>query len=120
MDDLFNNKYLKNLRRNLRKNQTEAEHRLRKHLRNRRLGGNRFVRQYSVGKYILDFYCPKKKLAIEIDGSQHNKTIKRKQDKIRTNYLNKLEIRVLRYWNNQVLNKTIEVLEDILKYLNKK
>ncbi|MBN1169166.1 endonuclease domain-containing protein [Candidatus Woesebacteria bacterium] len=119
MDHLYNDKNLKNSRRDLRRNQTKAECKLWHHLRNRRLKGNRFTRQYSVGKYILDFYCPKKKLAIEIDGGQHNKTIKRKQDKIRTNYLNALEIKVIRYWNNQVLDKTNEVLEDILKHLNK-
>lgn len=83
----------------LRRNQTPQEIILWSKLRRGNLG-LKFKRQYSVGPYILDFYCPQKKLAIEIDGSQHldNKDY----DRERTNYLNFLNIKVLRFWNNEI------------------
>ena len=65
---LANNKILKERRRELRRNQTPAEKIVWTFLRSRHLSCLRFVRQYSLGPYILDFYCPKLKLAIELDG----------------------------------------------------
>ena len=57
--------------RNLRKNRTDAENRMWYYLRNRRLGGYKFVREQVIGKYIADFVCREKKLIIEVDGGQH-------------------------------------------------
>ena len=71
------NKYLYNDpsteldRRRLRKNATDAERKLWSILRSKRMAGLKFFRQYSVGSYILDFYCPERRLAIEVDGGQH-------------------------------------------------
>jgi very-short-patch-repair endonuclease len=72
MKFLRNNPTLKQRRRELRRNQTEAEKALWAHLRNKQFYGMKFFRQYSIGPYILDFYCPTLKLAVEFGGGQHN------------------------------------------------
>ena len=63
----------------------------------------KFFRQYSFGSYILDFYCPEKKLAVELDGGQHNLPESKEYDAARTNFLNAHGVEVLRFWNNEVL-----------------
>ena len=109
----FNNRKLKGRRRELRKNQTDAEKVLWSKLRGQRFGGLKFFRQYSVGPYILDFYCPKLRLAIELDGGQHAEPTRQEYDEARTEHLTTKEIRVLRFWNNQVLTETDAVLQRI-------
>jgi very-short-patch-repair endonuclease len=113
---LYNNKRLKNTRRLLRKNQTSAEKKIWHYLRKRQIENHRFLRQYSLGKYILDFYCPAKKIAIEIDGGQHFKK-KKKYDQTRTEFLKTKRIRELRFWNKDVLKNTQGVLFEIRKSL---
>jgi methionyl-tRNA synthetase len=101
--------------RQLRREQTEAEQLIWAMLRDRRLGNSKFRRQHPVeadGKqYILDFYSHDGKLAIELDGSQHQE--QRQHDKTRSNALKKQGIVVLRFWNNEVLTQTESVLETI-------
>ncbi len=63
----------------------------------------KFFRQYSIGPYILDFYCPTVKLAVELDGGQHNQSDKREYDAARSEYLKAQGIDVMRFWNNEVL-----------------
>jgi len=63
----------------------------------------RFFRQYSVGPYILDFYCPTVKLAVELDGGQHNQSDNREDDKARSEYLRAMGIDVTCFWDNEVL-----------------
>jgi very-short-patch-repair endonuclease len=63
----------------------------------------KFFRQYSVGPYILNFYCPERRLAIEVDGAQHADVYGRRHDAQRDSYLRELNIRVIRFWNNAVL-----------------
>ncbi len=99
----------------LRKNQTPQESILWARLRRKHLG-HKFKRQYSVGPYILDFYCPTKKLAIEIDGSQHLEN--KEYDQERTDYLSILEIKVLRFWNNEINNNINGIVEKILSELS--
>ena len=70
---------------------------------------HRFVRQRAIGNYILDFYCQKLKLGIEIDGETHLGDKREKYDKKRTGELNKLGIKILRFWNDDVLNGLGEV-----------
>lgn len=113
---IYNNKLLKQRRGDLRKNQTEAEEILRHYLRNRQIAGFKFFRQYSVGMYILDFYCPQVRLAVELDGSQHVDKDNRDYDNVRDLYLNGLNIRVLRFWNDDVLKNINNVLEIIKKF----
>ncbi len=106
---------MKNRARDLRKESTIAELNLWYTLRNRGLKGYKFHRQFVMGSYIVDFVCWEKKLVIEIDGGQHVQNIK--YDENRTAYLNERGFRVLRYWNDEVLNKTEYVLENILEAL---
>ncbi|MDO8601559.1 MAG: endonuclease domain-containing protein [bacterium] len=95
-----NTQAFKKRRRALRRAQTDAEKKLWHILRGKRLSGLKFFRQYSIGNYILDFYCPLKKLAIEADGSQH---IENEYDDERARYLEKQGIQILRFWDNDIL-----------------
>jgi very-short-patch-repair endonuclease len=71
MKQIFNRGYLKKARRDLRKNLTPAEATLWLMLKNKQLEGRRFRRQFSIGNFIVDFYCPSEKLVIELDGANH-------------------------------------------------
>ena len=99
--------------RDLRKNQTNAEKLLWQMLRSKQLADCKFRRQHPVGGYILDFYCHEKKLAVELDGGQHNEPEQRKHDEARTDWLKEQGIEVLRFWNNDVLQKPEAVMEEI-------
>ena len=103
------------LARALRKRMTDAERKLWRHLRNRELGGWKFRRQYPVGPFIVDFICVEKNVVIEVDGGQHaeNEAL----DLQRSAYLNKMGYRVVRFWNNEVLQETEAVLEAIFAIL---
>jgi very-short-patch-repair endonuclease len=114
MKRLYNNSSTKEYRRKLRNNSTDAERKIWSILRNKQINGLRFLRQYSVGKYILDFYCPELKLSIEIDGGQHNEKEKIDYDINRTIYLKRSNIKVLRFWNNDVLNNIEGVWEKLI------
>lgn len=113
MTYLYNNTKTKNFRRDLRRNQTDAEKVLWHYIRAKQLNGHKFLRQYGVSSYILDFYCPKVRLAIELDGGQHNEPEGLERDKKRTGLLASQNITVLRFWNNDVLVNTDSVLEFI-------
>ncbi len=76
-----------------------------------------FARQYRIGGYIVDFYCPKKKLVIELDGGQHYEDQELRYDENRTKYLNELGIKVLRYNNIELKSSFREVCEDIERNL---
>ena len=95
----------------LRRKSTDAEARLWRHLRAGRLGGHKFRRQHPIPPYIADFYCAAAKLVIEIDGSQHTEEV----DRTRTEALQRLGLKVIRYWDNEVLQQTEAVLNDILR-----
>jgi len=110
---LRNDPVLKERRCKLRQNQTDAEKMLWKHLRNKQFYGLKFFRQYSIGPYIIDFYCPQLELAIELDGSQHAENDIREYDAVRTDYLKEHRLKVIRFWNNDVLSNINGVLEKI-------
>ena len=93
--------------RKLRRNMTGAERRLWFYLRRRQLGGFRFRRQFPVGPYVTDFACLEGNLVIELDGSQH---LESASDAVRTNWLERNGFRVLRFWNDEVLIHTDQVL----------
>ena len=118
MEFVYQNQRLKLLRMNLRNNSTRAEKILWKHLRNKQLGGHRFQRQYSVNNFILDFYCPKAKLGIEIDGGHHAEDNSFEKDVIRTKVIESNGIKVIRFWNIDVYNRINDVLETIYINLN--
>ncbi len=72
----------------------------------------RFLRQYGIGPYVLDFYCPKIRLGIELDGNIHKENKIYDQD--RTKFLENLDIGVIRFWNSDVLNNIEDVLNKLL------
>ncbi len=112
----YNQGPLKDRRKELRKNQTEAESLLWDKLRNKRLDAYKFFRQYSVGPYILDFYCPLLRLAIELDGAHHNDA--KEYDKERDFFLDSKGIQTVRFWNNEVLSDMDGVLKKIMETAN--
>jgi very-short-patch-repair endonuclease len=101
-------KNLKEISKNLRKNLTDAERYLWTRLRLKHLGVA-FYRQKTIGDYIVDFYCPKVKLVIEVDGSQHLRADIANNDKVRNEYLHSLGLTVLRFSNSEVLKNTDNV-----------
>lgn len=103
----------KRFRKRLRASATPQEIILWSRLKKSQLG-YKFRRQHSIGKYILDFYCPEKHLIIEIDGSQH---INSEYDKERDKFLEGLGFKVLRFWDNDVNNNLEGVLLKILQGL---
>jgi len=116
MDDqrpIHNRKELKELRQTLRTNATPAEWTLWNKLKQKQLDGRKFRRQHSVGDYILDFYCPMEKLCIELDGVYHFTSTQKQLDQLRTEYLNSLDIKVLRFENKDVLENIETVLKKI-------
>lgn len=104
---------LKQRRQELRRNQTEAEKTFWAHIRNRSFQGVRFFRQYSIGPYILDFYCPKANIAVELDGGQHSLDERREYDAARSAFLTGHGIEVMRFWNHDVLQNIDGVLTRI-------
>ncbi len=112
---IYNNQLLKQRRGELRKGQTEAEKTLWCRIRNKQIAGFKFFRQYSVGAYILDFYCPRARLAIELDGNRHRDEDNRAYDQVRDLYLEGHDIRTLRFWNDEILKDLDNVLEAIQK-----
>src|SRR3989344_3488322 len=107
---IHNHPILKPRRAELRKNQTPQEVVLWARLRGVQLGF-KFKRQHSIGPYILDFYCPDKKLAIELDGSQHIKN--KEYDQERSSYLLVLGINTVSFWNREIDGNIKEVLQKI-------
>jgi len=112
----MNTKKSKNISfcRNLRQHQTEAEIILWGAIRNRRLGNFKFRRQYPYPPYILDFYCDKLRLALELDGYVHAYPDQDKKDKDRQDFIESKGITVIRYPNTYIKEELDEVLEDIL------
>ena len=97
----------------LRQNPTEAESRLWSRLRGRRLNNHKFRRQVPIGPYIVDFLCVEQRLIVEADGSQHSEDI----DAPRTAFLEAQGYRVIRFWNQDILARTDDVLATILAHL---
>lgn len=93
----------------LRKTSTDAETLLWSRLRNRQFRNLKFRRQAPLDRYIVDFYCHELLLVIELDGSQHSE----ESDRPRTQWLEGEGYRVVRFWNNEVLDNTDGVLADL-------
>jgi very-short-patch-repair endonuclease len=108
---------LKQYSRELRRNMTDAEKRIWSKVRLEQLKGCKFYRQKIIGNYIVDFFCPKAKLAIELDGGQHYSEDMIEEDKIRDAYLKNHGIKVLRFTDTDALTNTDGVIERILEYL---
>ena len=115
--ELFNKKETRPKRKVLRKTETEAEKRIWAKLRDRQACGYKFFRQYGIGAYIADFYCPQLKLVIEIDGGQHYYGEGKAYDKLREEYMLSVGIHTIRFSNVDVLRNTEGVLKLILERL---
>ena len=103
--------------RKLRRDQTDAERTLWARLRSKQLMGVKFRRQQPVGPYIVDFINFDSRLVVEIDGGQHNEEKTIHKDDNRTRWLRERGYRVLRFWDNEVLQNVDSVLEKILATL---
>ncbi len=116
---IYNRKYLKSRRKELRNNSTKAEIILWKYLKSSQLEGRKFRRQQSIGNYIVDFYCPKERLVIELDGEVHFNKDAIEYDKLRTEYLESKFIKVIRFENKEVIYNIEKVLKTISNNFNK-
>jgi len=106
---------LRSFAQRLRGQQTDAEQKLWMRIRDHQLKDWKFRRQHPIGGYIVDFCCLEGMLIIELDGGQH--LVQEESDEERANYLNSVGFRVLRFWNDDVLTKMDDVLEEILRTL---
>lgn len=110
---LNNLKRLTPIRKELRNGATETENLLWQHLKGSQLAGRKFRRQHSIGLFVLDFYCPSERLAIELDGEIHNTTEIIIHDQERQKAIETLDIRVIRFQNREVLQNIGQVLSAI-------
>jgi len=97
--------------RRLRRDASKAERKLWHFLQRKQMAGQSFRRQHPLGKYFIDFYCAPLRLAVEVDGGQHNRDDVRARDQQRTRWLKA----VLRFWNNDVLENIEGVWEEIAR-----
>lgn len=119
-NQIHNRPYLKDIRRELRKEPTEAEAFLWKILRGKNINGRKFRRQHSIENYIVDFYCAEEKLVIELDGKIHLN--QKEMDFERDKQLKELGYNVLRFENERVfreLEKVVCIIEANFKTINK-
>jgi len=107
---LYNRRSQRTLRKQLRNNIPEAEVILWSRLQGRHFGNKKFRRQYSIGPYVVDFYCPELKLAIEVDGDSHFTNEAEAYDRERTIFIESAGIRVIRFTNEEVRKHLFEVL----------
>jgi very-short-patch-repair endonuclease len=101
----------------LRKDLTSAEALLWTHLQKSKLASKKFRRQHSIGRYIVDFYCPECRLAIELDGQVHFHSTRSDYDVARTEFLERFNVRVLRFENRRIFEDLESVLDSIKTYL---
>ena len=94
---------LKAIRRDLRNHATVAERSLWRLLKGSQLDGRKFRRQHSIGRFVVDFYCPAERLAVEVDGSVHDDPLRYRYDARRQRALDALGVRVVRFTNSEVL-----------------
>jgi very-short-patch-repair endonuclease len=114
-EHIHNAKNLKGNRKKLRNSLTPAEAKLWSLLKSGQVKDRKFRRQHSVGPYVLDFYCPSERLCIELDGAAHFTDGGYEYDEARTEYLEALHIRVIRFENKDIFDNTEGVLEVIRK-----
>src|SRR3989344_6242418 len=112
---LHNKEKLKDRRRELRRRSTLEENILWDELRDNKLG-YKFKRQHSIGGYILDFYCSRKKFIIELDGASHSNSEAKEYDKVRDDYFSQLGYTTIRFLNTEVENGVEKILNKIKNY----
>jgi len=114
---LHYDKNLKVVSQNLRKSATDAERYLWSRLRRNQLKGFQFYRQKIIGRYIVDFYSPKARLVIELDGGQHYEEAGREKDRVRDEALKGIGLTVMRFSDRDVFENTDAVIEKIWNFL---
>ncbi len=119
MSLVFNSISQKQKRQYLRNHATDAERILWSRLKGRQLLGYKFRRQHGIGVFIVDFYCPESKLAIEIDGATHWTEAEREYDKRRQEFIELYAIHFLRFTNSEVRNNLAGVLTAIARAVKK-
>lgn len=117
---MLNPKHTKSLRGHLRNNMPRTEVMLWSRLKGKQLLGYKIRRQYGVGNYVIDFYCPKLKLGIEIDGESHFTPEGLKHDRIRNNYITGKGIELLRVTTTEIYDNMDGVLEYIAREFQKR
>ncbi len=115
----FNRRNLKDKRKSLRNNPTQAEAFLWGYLKNSQLEGRKFRRQSSIRNYIVDFYCPEEKLVIELDGDFHFDEKAILDDEKRSKIIEKEGIKVIRFENQEVLLNLEKILREIKRHYKK-
>jgi len=118
MKQIHNRYELKAQRKYLRNHATSAEAVFWRYLKKKQVGGLKFRRQHSIGPFIVDFYCPELKLAVELDGNPHSLPQGEEYDANRDKYLQKLGILVFRFENRYVFDYPMDIVEEILKVKN--
>ncbi len=116
MSKIHNQKHLEERRKELRKNLTPAEATLWKSLQRKQLKGRKFRRQHSIQNFIVDFYCASERLIVELDGAVHLDFAQQNYDLERTEILENLGLKVIRFENKMIFEKLPEVLEEIINH----
>ncbi len=101
--------------RDLRRDMSSVEGRLWLHLRNRQINGEKFRRQVTIGRYVVDFVCHERRLVVELDGETH--LGREEADRARTAVLEAAGFQVIRFWNNDVMGNIEGVVEAIAEAL---
>ena len=111
---IHNNRRIAKKRSSLRRNPTDAESVLWKNLKKSQLDGKKFRRQHSIGPYIVDFYCPEFRVAVEVDGAKHMTLLGSEEDEKRDKFLGKLNVRVIRF-ENRLVFESLELVLDAIR-----
>ncbi|RCX18262.1 very-short-patch-repair endonuclease [Anaerobacterium chartisolvens] len=109
--------HVKQLAKEMRRHPTSGEQELWDKIRNKQLGGYRFLRQYAISRYIADFYCSKAKTAVEVDGSIHEQDERKEYDSIREEVIKAHGIRIIRFTNEEIIEDINNVLKRLLEFL---
>ncbi|MEK7557214.1 MAG: endonuclease domain-containing protein [Patescibacteria group bacterium] len=113
MTQVFNRFSERQKRQELREVMPKAEVVLWSQLQRRQFDGHKFRRQCSIGRYVVDFYCPRSRLVIELDGDSHFNDVAEKYDRVRNQYMESLGLRVVRFTNEDVRKNLSRVLQRI-------
>lgn len=118
MPKVHNLKISEEIRKKLRKSSSQMEGAFWRRVRNNQIG-YKFRRQHGIGQYVVDFYCPELQLVIEIDGDSHAEKEHIEYDKAREYFFRKLNLRIIRYYNRDIVNNIEGVFEDLLARIEK-
>lgn len=120
MPFLYNDPSRKEFRHELRRKATRTEYYFWNFIRRSQVEGLKFRRQFGVGPFIIDFYCPTLRLAVELDGETHESSEAQQYDKARTAFLETLHIKVIRFQNGDVLENIEYVLHGLRQCIKKR